>query len=141
VDRVVTDISGDRSRRFKGRVLKLNPHPSGHLMCSLGFVHLAVMKAFGPPKPFDGAEVRHRDGVETNNVPDNLTWGSRRQNSQDKKWHKGQENYKLTVEQVREIKYELAHPYWGIQTALARKYPVTQPTISAIALGKIHADV
>ena len=141
VDRVVSDKLGTRRRRFRGRVLVLSPHPSGHLMCALGYVHLAVMAAFGPPKPFAKAEVRHANGDETDNRYANLLWGSRAENSQDKKWHRGQSNYKLTVGQVREIKYELESPFWGIQTVLAKRYGVSQTTISRIALGEIHTDV
>ena len=46
-------------------------------------VHILVCAAFHGPKPFPKAEVRHLDGDGTNNVTDNLCWGTRSENMQD----------------------------------------------------------
>lgn len=44
------------------------------------FVHSLVAKAFVPGW-FDGATVDHRDGNKTNNLPENLEWVTRQENS------------------------------------------------------------
>ena len=43
-------------------------------------VHKAVCEAFHGPKPFDGAVVIHIDEDATNNRPENLMWGSQKEN-------------------------------------------------------------
>jgi hypothetical protein len=43
-------------------------------------VHQAVCEAFHGPKPFDGAVVIHMDENAHNNRPENLKWGSQREN-------------------------------------------------------------
>jgi hypothetical protein len=45
-----------------------------------------VCKAFHGPRP-PGMVVRHLDGSKTNDVPENLAWGTPRQNSMDKIEH------------------------------------------------------
>ena len=45
-------------------------------------VHQLVAEAFHGPRP-DGMEVRHLDGVRTNNVPSNLAYGTHLENIQD----------------------------------------------------------
>lgn len=49
-------------------------------------VHRAVCTAFYGPRPA-GAEVRHLDGNPLNGRPDNLAWGTRLENWQDRKAH------------------------------------------------------
>lgn len=48
-------------------------------------VHRLVAIAFISPPPFLGAQVNHKDGVKTNNVPDNLEWVTDQQNKQHAK--------------------------------------------------------
>lgn len=101
-------------------------------------VHTLILNAFSGPKP-DRYEARHLDGNCLNNKPDNLKWGTRRENVDDKKRHGtitiGELNgrSKLTKEQVIEIR-NLA----GIFSTyvLAKKYGVGQTTISAIHTGR-----
>lgn len=67
-----------------GRVLKPAPKKSGHLKLMLGRgvhldVHVAVALAFHGPKP-ENCEVLHADHNPANNVPANLSWGTRREN-------------------------------------------------------------
>lgn len=47
----------------------------GNLKC-----HQLVCEAFHGAKPFDAAVVIHRDECGTNNVPDNLRWGTQKEN-------------------------------------------------------------
>lgn len=71
-------------RKAGGRVLKQQPDKDGYLTVKLRGkrlrVNVAVQLAYaGPP------EVRHMDGDRTNNRPENLAWGSRVENEQDKR--------------------------------------------------------
>lgn len=43
-------------------------------------VHRAVCEAFHGPPPFDGAVVIHRDEDGLNNRPENLKWGTQKEN-------------------------------------------------------------
>jgi len=43
-------------------------------------VHRLVCEAFNGPKPFDGAVVMRLDEDETNNRPENLAWGTQKEN-------------------------------------------------------------
>ena len=43
-------------------------------------IHQLVCEAFHGPKPFDGAVVIHLDENALNNRPDNLKWGTQREN-------------------------------------------------------------
>lgn len=76
-------------RRVGGVLLTPSPDGDGYLRVRLGRklvgVHVAVQLAFaGRP------EVRHLDGDQLNNRPENLAWGSRVENEQDKR-KKGKE--------------------------------------------------
>ncbi len=50
-------------------------------------VHVLVASAFRGPKPFEGAEVRHLDGIRSNTLPSNLCWGTRKENCADMDTH------------------------------------------------------
>lgn len=43
-------------------------------------VHQAVCEAFHGPRPFDGAVVIHLDENGLNNRPENLRWGTQKEN-------------------------------------------------------------
>jgi len=71
-------------------VLAQQPDRDGYQTVKLGTrrvrVNVAVQLAFaGPP------EVRHLDGDRENNRPENLAWGSRTENEQDKRRGRKQE--------------------------------------------------
>lgn len=51
---------------------------------SLMSVHRLVAEAFLGPSPFPEAVVRHLDGERTNNRPQNLAWGTQRDNAADR---------------------------------------------------------
>jgi hypothetical protein len=75
------------------------------------FVHRAVLFAFaGPPPP--GMEVRHLDGDPGNNAIENLAWGTRLENMQDKARHgterQGEEKpgCRLTAANVDAIRFD-----------------------------------
>lgn len=75
--------------------------------------HVLIAEAFHGPRP-DGMQVRHLDGDPTNNRPDNLRWGTAKENSADRIAHGRQStiasisNAKLTAQQVREIRARFA---------------------------------
>lgn len=50
--------------------------------------HQLVALAFIGPAPFDGAEVRHKDGFHHNNHFSNLCWGTSKQNGNDATQHR-----------------------------------------------------
>lgn len=71
-------------RTYKARLLKPGRAKSGHLTVACGkgnsrYVHDLVLEAFVGPRP-DGMECLHRDDVPSNNVLQNLRWGTRSEN-------------------------------------------------------------
>lgn len=92
---------------------------------SLRNVHLLVCTAFHGPAPFPAAQVRHGDGDKLNNRADNLSWGTAKQNGEDRVKHghaargvrHGQS--KLTHERAQKIR-ELYVAGWPI-TRIARE--------------------
>ena len=50
-------------------------------------VHSLVCEAFHGSKPSENHEVRHLDGDRLNNHPDNLCWGTRKENAADRSSH------------------------------------------------------
>jgi HNH endonuclease len=83
-------------------------------------VHSLVMEAFVGPRP-DGLEVRHLDGVPSNNALPNRECVTRSRNIQDMKWHAGRRGHKLRPADVRDIKQRLRGP----RGKLAREYGVS----------------
>lgn len=96
------------------------------------FIHRLVCEAFhGPSAP--GLEVRHLDGNRYNNAANNLAWGTKRENEEDRLRH-GQTpraeknpNAKLTqaqVEQMRIIRNDTGASY----RELGRQFGVNNAT-------------
>lgn len=75
-------------RRYRTHYMKPQVHPrGGHLrLGALGYVHQLVARAFIGPCP-PGLEVRHKDGNPANNHIDNLEYGTRADNMQDRLNH------------------------------------------------------
>ena len=95
-------------------------------------VHHLVLLAFVGPRP-EGMECRHLDGNKTNNRPENLCWGTRTENTADKRRHgtmaRGERNgmAKLTEVNVIEIRKLLAQ---GMpQQKIANHFGVDRKTI------------
>jgi hypothetical protein len=74
----------------------------------VGKIHILVLTAFKGIKPV-GLETRHLDGDKTNNNIENLEWGTKKLNGEDRVRHgtqvRGETNAaaKLTTEQVHQI--------------------------------------
>ena len=102
VHRTLTD-----GREAGGVVLTPTPDKDGYLRVKLGRktvgVHVLVCLAFhGPP------EVRHLGDGVTDNRPDRICWGSRRDNERDKKRKKREEERKNGTR-------DASVPHWDIR--------------------------
>lgn len=120
------------SRRKKCVLIKplhLNTH--GYLYFRIGEksprVHRSVCAAFHGPCP-EGKECCHGDGEKTNNSPNNLRWGTFRENQEDNIRNLV---YKLNKESVLEIR-ELYSGGSISQRKLADLYGVSQRQIGFI---------
>jgi hypothetical protein len=104
-------------------------------------VHVLVAAAYHGPCP-EGMEVSHDDGKSLNNRPGNLSYLTHEENEKMKSLHgtssAGENNgmAKLTDQQVEEIRVSLLNNYRGLQCRLARRYGVTDATISMIKSGQ-----
>jgi hypothetical protein len=66
-------------------------------------IHSLVAEAFIGKRP-NGLVIRHLDGNPTNNIPENLAYGTQSENEQDSVRHGTHyRNHKLTVEQAKQI--------------------------------------
>lgn len=100
-------------------------------------VHTLVLLTFIGPCP-EGMECRHfPDSTRTNNNVENLSWGTRKENYADKKfhgtWQQGSRigTSKLTEEEVAEIKMLLKERRLS-QVKIAERYGVTHRVIGRI---------
>jgi hypothetical protein len=133
---------GGHTRIHRGKILTPGANASGHLTVLIAgrsqYVHSLVATAFLGPKPFPGAEVRHRDGDPSRNADTDLEWATRGRNNQDRKHHAGQ-NGRLTLDEVRAIKRRLNKGEKGRD--LAFEYGIGESAVSAIKNGHNHAEV
>jgi hypothetical protein len=88
--RVVIRRNGRRIR-IRGKFLRLHQNNKGYLYVVLSdrgdrsdeFVHRLLLEAFVGPRP-EGMETRHLDDCPTNNQLENICWGTRQENQQDR---------------------------------------------------------
>ncbi len=161
VMRAVADVRGLN----RGRVLKPAPNTQGYPHVSLCVggkhitraVHVIVCRAFHGEKPGPNFHASHADGDKTNNAASNLRWATVSENMMDKHRHgrmptgdrngtrthperrpRGERHAmaKLTDAIVAQIKRG-----GETQTAAARRFGVSQATISDIRIGKIWKHV
>lgn len=142
-------VYGHKRRGCSGRVLRTNPRSNSsrylrvHLCMDNSIkskdVHSLVCTAFnGPRQP--GQVCRHLDGNPQNNTPNNLKWGTHKDNYQDSIRHgtaylvfnsRGQKNpaAKLRASQVIEIRHKakaMAH------AAIASEYGISRQNVGDI---------
>lgn len=114
---------------YKGKYRKVML--AGKVQC---YIHILVIKYFGPPKPRIDSEVNHKDGDTTNNALENLEWVSSSENTRHGVVNGLFSRTKLTVEQVVEIKTIFAKEpdYFGKVPYVAKLYKVSPSLIMAI---------
>ena len=146
--------SGDvMSLPRKGRraLFKLKPmvNQDGYLFVTLQqegqrknvMIHQLVASKYLPPKPKPDYQVRHLNGVKTDNRHTNLSWGTAKQNADDREMHgntaKGERNAeaKLSAEDVVCIRASYTGK-WGEQTKLARVFGITRVQIANVVQRK-----
>ena len=130
-------------RRHRGRVLSPGRHSEAHPYqyyqlgrgVSVGG-HILVALAFLGERPV-GYVVAHIDGNPENNKPDNLYNATKKENQADRLKHgtttSGEDHpsAKLTENDVANIRQMLKHGV--LQKDIARKYGISQPSVSNIA--------
>jgi hypothetical protein len=147
--------TGPYSVVIRGKMLALNTlQGNGYLYVDLmgkgcggrALVHRVVLEAFVGPCP-EGMECRHLDGDRRNNRLDNLCWGTRAENWDDKRRHgtlnilRGEQSpqHKLKASDVARIRER--HAAGERQAALGREYGIHQVTVSEIVTRKIWSHV
>jgi hypothetical protein len=126
-----------------GVPLKTHAHSNGYVKACVRrsvhkFVHHLVLETFVGARPA-GHQCRHLDGDRRNNRLENLAWGTRQENAQDKIRHGtatiGERNggAKLTESQAREILSLSQHGYSRRQ--LSEIYGVTAAAVSMLIHG------
>jgi hypothetical protein len=105
-----------------GRVLRPDTVKGGYQRVTLSiggvsrrfFVNRLVCEAFNGAPPTEEHQARHLDGKTDRNVPENLKWGTRSENEQDKRLHgtyqerEGNPFARLTEEGVADIRRRYA---------------------------------
>lgn len=142
LDVIRTDSIG-RKKSYKGQILKQTTK-KGYKCKTIGLskngkkttlkVHKLVMQAFvGEP---NGLEVCHTDGNEGNNELSNLRYGTKSENQIDMYRYGSKSSAgKLTPDEVAEIRHLLENTNL-YQKTIAKKYGITQTTVSEINAGK-----
>jgi hypothetical protein len=98
-------------------------------------VHRLVLEAFHGPRPA-GGEARHLDGDPTNNRADNLAWGTRKENGEDRVRHGTSHTgparlARLSPDSVREIRRLRAEQRLPHAT-LAKMFRITPGTVASV---------
>jgi len=137
-----------RKRPRKGRILKQTSQNQGYLYVNLGpdrwLVHTLILTAFICPRPL-GYQGCHRNDVKTDNVLNNLYWGTRKENAVDAelngrrqdytKQAKGEQHHqsKLRESDIRFIRTNYKR---GDGPELAKRFGVNITTVCKIARGE-----
>lgn len=144
--------SNGRPLNLPRRVMKPRQASNGYLLVVLSkngetkthTVHSLIALTFHGERPA-GQQVRHKDGIKTNNAEANLTYGTPADNAKDKVEHgthqKGSRapNSKLTEKKVAEIRARLASG--KRQRDVAAEFGVSKSLIAAISTRKIWQHV
>ena len=123
---------------MRGKILKPSKDKDGYLHVALQIggrknktyrVHRLIFNTFSPGVEYPaGFQICHKDGDKENNRENNLYLGNQESNTLDKYKHK---STKLSIQQVKEIKKST-----DLQRVVAKKYGITQATVSRIKAGK-----
>lgn len=147
--RVRSWYNGRWGRRTDPKLLSISPNCiSGYLDVLLTIdgrkttraVHRLVSEAFLGPRP-DGLEVRHINGVKTDNRPGNLRYGTKKENAWDRTLHGTQQrgtdfpNSKLDYVKAKAIRYLYASDDFSYSD-LALTFGVDDRTIRKVVSGE-----
>lgn len=148
LDRWVANTASS-SRFLKGQIIKPFIQANGYADVKLAakgkktthYIHRLVATAFhGPGKPNDDA--MHLDGNKINNIPQNLAWGTRKENVADGirrgVWAHGERHghAKLTEQQIILIRADTR-----LHREIATNYGVSRTLISMIKRRSIWVHV
>lgn len=129
----------DFTRTVKGHVLRPGRYcEGGHVSVVLGKgangspVHQLVLLTFEGPPP-SGQEVRHLNGIPTDNRLENLVYGTRTNNILDV-FYLGRPWRKLTISDALHIRSAIASGETG--ASLALQFNVSQTAISRVKVGR-----
>lgn len=136
----------------RGGVIKTHVNKHGYVVAYLSKnnvvktvkVHRLVATAF-IPNPFNYQKVNHKDGIKTNNFYENLEWGTQKHNIQHAfatglSNQSGFKNNAGKIKDIGTLRAIISEWNTGLvsQTYLAKKYGVSQGTISNIIKGKSY---
>lgn len=87
-----------------GRIIKFGYNEFGYLVAGLTIkkqmhhvkMHVLVCEAFHGPKPSPEMQVRHLNGDKLDNRPENLCWGTPKENAEDMKRHRSNPRWTKT---------------------------------------------
>jgi DNA-binding CsgD family transcriptional regulator len=145
--------SGGEVIGAKGRPLKPNPRTHGYLAVTYrghdgqrhtDSVHVLMCEAFHGPRP-EGKVVRHRNGNNQDNRPENLCWGTMRENYEDRDAHgttargSRQGLAKLSEDDIPEIRTLLRQG--RTQREVGEMFGVDGGTVAAIVRGRTWSHV
>ena len=130
--------------QLPGRVLRQSPNPRGYLRVVLRRdgrsnnheVHTLVALAFLGPRGATDEQVRHLDGDRQNNIPENLSYGTRSENQLDTYSYRGY-HHRLTPENAKEILERRAAGETG--RSLAKEFGCSETNVSEIVHGRSFA--
>jgi hypothetical protein len=144
LDRLIRHRMGGETR-WAGRLMQPSTTRDGYLRVTLSKhgsarvdkIHILVAAAFIGPRP-DGMEVCHGEGGKLDNRPENLRYGTAKENQADRlrdgTHNRGERhgNARLTKAQVRHIRRELVNAPRGTAARLARELGVSPTTICEV---------
>ncbi len=99
-------------------------------------IHRLVCKLFHGMPPSDLHEVRHLDGNKLNNHVNNLAWGTKSENQQDRRLHgtyqDGEKNHRAQIDSTQVLAIRSDYANGMRQSELMRKYGLTRGSVWAI---------
>jgi hypothetical protein len=140
-NRIITDIEYIEPYPDKHGYLRIRRRRQGKV--ETYYIHQLVLNEFGGSCP-PGLECRHLNGNRTDNRwPDNLVWGTHRENCEDRIIHgtnpSGERNGQSILTQTQANDIRSRPDYYGIVTHLAIEFNISKATISLIRNNKRYA--
>jgi len=106
---------------------------------AFAYVHALVLLAVVGPRP-EGLEIRHLNGIPSDNRVVNLEYATKSRNLLDIKWHSGAAHHRLTPQDVLNI-LKRRSDLKGTVAVLAREYGVCLNTIRNVWCRRTHKDI